>query len=100
MGGRTGTKAVRKRGKIGQQIFEQVEQLTANGAMTKRDAFKQLASTSGRELGTVAANYYRIARLRGLPLRLRQSKSKRGGGSASRALGILSAAVKEIASAV
>lgn len=71
MGGRTAGKVIKKRGAIGQQIFDQVEQLTANGAMKRLAAFKQIAEASGRAEGTVAANYYRVARLKGAPLRTR-----------------------------
>ena len=71
MGGRIASKAVAKRGAVGQQIFDQVEQLTANGAMKRLAAFKQISKSSGRAAGTVAANYYRIARLKGAPLRAR-----------------------------
>lgn len=71
MGGRSGSKVVGKRGAVGQQIFDQVEQLTANGAMKRLAAFKQIAKESGRAEGTVSANYYRVARLKGAPLRAR-----------------------------
>jgi len=84
MGGRTATKVVTKRGSIGQQIFEQVEQLTAEGAMNRLAAFKQLAAASGRQVGTVAANYYRVARRRGAALQPRgpgkASAGRRGSG--------------------
>jgi hypothetical protein len=68
---------VTTRGTIGEQIFEQVEQLTAQGAMNRLAAFKQVASASGRQVGTVAANYYRVARQRGATLQ------RRGAGKAS-----------------
>ena len=50
-------------GVIGEQIFEQVEQLV-KGGMSRTDAFKKISSDSGRREGTVAANYYRVARKR------------------------------------
>jgi hypothetical protein len=60
-------------GVIGQQIFDQVEKLVKGGAMTRSDAFKQISSETGRREGTVAANYYRVARQRaGGPLRPRR----------------------------
>jgi hypothetical protein len=63
-------------GVIGEQIFEQVEKLV-KGGMSRTDAFKKISSDSGRREGTVAANYYRVARKRaGGPLRPR----RRGGG--------------------
>jgi hypothetical protein len=72
MGGRMRDKVVAQRGGIGQQIFDQVEQLTAQGAKNRLAAFKQIAAASGRQLGTVSANYYRIARQKGAPLRKRR----------------------------
>lgn len=51
-------------GVIGEQIYEQVEKLV-QGGMSRTDAFRQISSESGRRQGTVAANYYRVARKRG-----------------------------------
>jgi hypothetical protein len=51
-------------GVIGEQIFDEVEKLVATG-MTRTQAFAQISSESGRRAGTVAANYYRVARKRG-----------------------------------
>ena len=78
MGGRIGTKATQY-GTIGKQIYAQVEQLTAQGGMTRLAAFKQIAEASGRQPGTVAANYYRIARQKGAPLREVAPNSWTGG---------------------
>jgi hypothetical protein len=50
-------------GVIGEQIFEQVEKLV-KGGMNRTDAFKKISADSGRREGTVAANYYRVARKR------------------------------------
>jgi hypothetical protein len=50
-------------GVIGEQIFQQVEQLE-KGGMSRTDAFKKISADSGRREGTVAANYYRVARKR------------------------------------
>lgn len=80
MGGRIGSKVAR-RGAIGQQIFEQAEQLTAQGGMTRLAAFNQIAKASGRQPGTVAANYYRVARQRGVALRPRRPRSGSPGAS-------------------
>ena len=71
MGGRMTEKVVRERGSVGKQIFAQVEQLTATG-MNKLAAFKRISEASGRAVGTVAANYYRLARQKGTPLRARR----------------------------
>jgi hypothetical protein len=55
-------------GNIGESIYAQVETLTKGGAMTRQAAFDYIATQSGRKPGTVAANYYRIARQKeGLP---------------------------------
>lgn len=74
MGGRIGTK-VASRGAIGQQIFDDVQRLTANGTTKRLAAFKQIAEASGRSAGTVAANYYRIARKKGVALRPRHVRA-------------------------
>ena len=64
-------KVLTERGSVGKQIFAQVEQLTATG-MNKLAAFKRISEASGRAVGTVAANYYRLARQKGTPLRARR----------------------------
>jgi hypothetical protein len=51
-------------GSIGKATFERVEQLAAEGK-NKTDAFAQVAKETGRNAGTVSANYYRIARANG-----------------------------------
>lgn len=64
-------------GVIGEQIFEQVEKL-AKGGMSRTDAFKKISADSGRREGTVAANYYRVARKRaGGSLRPRRRAGRR-----------------------
>lgn len=98
MGGRIGTKVVTERGSIGRQVFDQVEQLTAQGSMTRLAAFKQIGAASGRAPGTVAANYYRIARQRGVPL---QSRRPRGpSGTAQAGLSRIRGALQAVASAL
>jgi len=51
-------------GAVGKATFEQVEALTKQGK-SKTEAFAQIASDTGRNRGTVAANYYRVARASG-----------------------------------
>jgi hypothetical protein len=51
-------------GSVGRDTFDQVEALVKEGK-TKTEAFKQIADTTGRNGGTVAANYYRVARASG-----------------------------------
>jgi hypothetical protein len=50
-------------GEIGEQIYEQVEKLVAGG-MNRTEAFAKISGDTGRRAGTVAANYYRVARKR------------------------------------
>ncbi len=70
-------------GEIGEQIFEQVEALVAGG-MNRTEAFAKISSDSGRRAGTVAANYYRVARKRaGGSLRPRSKRKAARGGRAS-----------------
>jgi hypothetical protein len=63
----------RKRGNIGQEIFAQVEKLVADQKIPRLTAFKQLSQKTGRRVGTVAANYYRVARKSGAKLRRRKA---------------------------
>jgi hypothetical protein len=50
-------------GEIGEKIFEDVEKLVAGG-MNRTEAFAKISADTGRRAGTVAANYYRVARKR------------------------------------
>jgi hypothetical protein len=52
-----------RRGKIGEDTYQQVEALTSGG-MKRQQAFRQIGTETGRSAGAVSANYYRIARLR------------------------------------
>lgn len=94
------------RGSIGNEIFDEVERLVADG-MNKSQAFKEISTRSGREEGTVAANYYRVARQRGATLRPRRRRaeaaSPRGraaGGDVQSALAKATAALDELAKVV
>lgn len=62
------------RGRIGVEIFEEVEKIVAAEGITRSEAFQRLSEQTGRRAGTVAANYYRIARQRG-------AVRPRGGGA-------------------
>src|SRR5262245_42452680 len=73
------SKTKRKRGGVGAEIFEQVEKLVAEQEIGRTEAFRRLAAKTGRQQGTVAANYYRIARQRGTKLAPRR---RRAGGAA------------------
>ena len=70
------------RGSIGVEIFEQVERMLAEDKITRAEAFKRLSDETGRKPGTVAANYYRIARQRGAPLQPRGRGAHAEGGGA------------------
>jgi hypothetical protein len=71
-------------GVIGEQIFEQVEKLV-KGGMSRTDAFKKISADSGRREGTVAANYYRVARKRaGGSLRPRRRAGRRAATTTTR----------------
>ena len=70
-----------RRGSIGNEIFEQVERIVQEEGLTRTQAFQKLSETTGRRAGTVAANYYRVARQRGAPL---QPRAPRGGGARRR----------------
>jgi hypothetical protein len=94
MGGRHSR---RIRGGIGEQIFAEVEQLTADGKTKRMEAFKQIASKTGGQPGTVAANYYRIARKRGGPLRARRGTG-RGITKSKGALEAVVAAIRKLES--
>lgn len=68
-----------RRGNIGNEIFEQVEKLIADEGLSRTNAFARLSEMTGRRAGTVAANYYRVARQRGAELQPRAPRgSKRG----------------------
>jgi hypothetical protein len=68
-----------RRGKVGVEIFEQVEKLVADQNVGRTEAFRRLAAKSGRQQGTVAANYYRIARQRGTKLAPRRRRAGASG---------------------
>ena len=76
----------KKRGGIGQEIFDQVEKLVGEMKIPRLQAFKKLSEKTGRRVGTVAANYYRLARQKGVPLR-RKAGRKRGRPAAAAAGG-------------
>ena len=103
----------RARGNIGNEIFEQVEKIVAEQGLTRTQAFQKLSEDTGRRAGTVAANYYRVARQRGAPLQPRKRRAAtrgpaRGAGrgrgrgrraapaSADAALARASEAIKEL----
>jgi hypothetical protein len=61
-------------GSVGRDTFERVEALLKGGT-TKKEAFGQIAVDTGKNIGTVSANYYRVARANGA-VKPRQPGSK------------------------
>ena len=99
------------RGSVGNEIFEQVEKLVQDEGLTRTQAFQRLSETTGRRAGTVAANYYRVARQRGAPLqprtpragaRRRPGRPRRSGsqGGADAALARATEALQELGALV
>jgi hypothetical protein len=86
------------RGSIGVEIFEQVERMLAEDKITRAEAFKRLSDETGRKPGTVAANYYRIARKRGAPAG--RGRGRAGSGDAAAALGRAMSALEELSGVV
>ena len=74
-----------RRGSVGNEIFDQVESLMSQEGLTRTQAFQRLSETTGRRAGTVAANYYRVARKRGAALQPRKPRAPRGSGTSRRA---------------
>ena len=68
------------RGSVGNEIFDQVEKLMAEEGLSRTNAFQRLSEMTGRRAGTVAANYYRVARQRGASLQPRAPRGSRSGG--------------------
>ena len=114
MNGDEPTTETERRGNIGNEIFEQVERIIQEEGLSRTQAFQRLSEMTGRRAGTVAANYYRVARQRGATLQPRAPRgSKRGrppaasrapraagGGSAEAALSRAMDAVQELAGIV
>ena len=65
---------------MGNEIFDQVEKLMAEEGLSRTNAFQRLSEMTGRRAGTVAANYYRVARQRGAALQPRAPRGSRSGG--------------------
>jgi hypothetical protein len=89
------------RGAVGSEIFAQVEKLVATEKIGRTEAFRRVAKATGRQAGTVAANYYRVARQRGAKLAPRRRRMGGGrAGSAQAVLQRITAALNEVASVV
>ena len=88
-----------KRGGIAEGIFDEVERMTAGGAMTRSDAFETISTRTGRRAGTVAANYYRIARKRGTVAPRAKRGTGRPAGAGTTAAGDAAAIIARLESA-
>ncbi len=95
------------RGNIGNQIFEQIEKIMQEQGLSRTNAFQRLSESTGRRAGTVAANYYRVARLRGATLQPRAPRGSKGrpavrggAGSADAALARAMESLQELAGIV
>jgi hypothetical protein len=93
------------RGSVGAEIFDEVERLVSDEGINRSEAFQRISERTGRRPGTVAANYYRIARQRGAPLRPRRRRGtsgsagrgrRRAGGDVQAALTQASAALDQL----
>jgi hypothetical protein len=71
-----------ERGRIGHEIFDQVEKLVNEEGLSRTHAFQRVSDETGRRAGTVAANYYRVARQRGAQLQPRTPRGARARGRA------------------
>jgi len=85
MGGRIKSKAAvtatpepGKRGSIALEIFQQVDKLMGDEKLGRTAAFTRIAEQTGRKVGAIANNYYRIARQQGVPLRARKGAARSG----------------------
>ena len=74
-----------QRGNIGNEIFEQVEKIIREEGLSRTNAFQRLSEQTGRRAGTVAANYYRVARQRGATLQPRAPRGSKSRPAAARA---------------
>jgi len=90
-----------KRGAVGEQVFEQVRKLVTGDKVSVTKAFEMLADKTGGNKGTIAANYYRVARKKGLALRPRGPRAAAAGrGKASAVLGKAQGVIRELAALI
>ncbi len=86
----------KKRGSVGAEIFEQIEKIVADQKVSRSAAFRRLGEKTGRQPGTVAANYYRVARKRGAKVRKRAGR-RGAAGAGQTAIGRALAALEQAA---
>lgn len=89
-----------ERGSVGEQVFKQVRALIAKEKVNVTKAFRMLAEKSGGNERTIAANYYRVARRKGVVLRPRGKRASAGPGKASAVLSKAEAVIRELGAIV
>lgn len=90
-----------KRGEIGPEIFAQIDKMVATEKIGRTEAFKRLAQKTGRQPGTVAANYYRVARRKGAKLAPRRRRIVGGRpGAAHSVVQRAAAALEEVSGVI
>jgi hypothetical protein len=92
------------RGSIGEAIYEEVNRLVESEGLNKQAAFARVGAAQGRQVGTVSANYYRVARAHGRGRAaqvgsVQQRRRARGRGARAANTGI-EAAIGDFRSAV
>lgn len=94
-------KARAPRGQIGPQTYDAVRKIVEEKKLPMGKAFEEVAEATGRQPGTVAVTYYRIARLKGGPTRKRRGgriagkPGRRGGAKTAGRVGSVLSRVAE-----
>ena len=75
----------RRDGSVGRATFEAINEMTADGKLTKQAAFAAYGERTNTKVGTVSANYYRVARAEApaMPAKRRQAAAKKAAASAA-----------------
>jgi hypothetical protein len=84
---KTTKRAGRRDGSVGLATFEAVNEMTADGRLTKHAAFAAYGERTNTKPGTVSANYYRVARAKSAtkPRKRRPAVDSKRTGSAAEA---------------
>jgi hypothetical protein len=88
------------RGNIGEQIFARVNEIVGSEGINRTQAFQRVAEERGSRAGTVAANYYRIARKDGAAARPRGRKPAAPATDADAVVKRATEAISELAALV
>ena len=87
-----------KRGELGPAIVAEVDRLVREEGIAKNEAFRRIAGSTGRSVGTVSVTYYRVTakkkgskttRRTGRPAGVRQRRSTRSVNAALKKLASL-----------